>query len=503
MTSTRQNRALWIAMGAVALLSMAAAATGIGVRASYGARVTGDEPYYLITSQSLGRDGNLNIADEISNEEFRDYHEIRLDEQTKPLSGGRRVSPHDPLLPALLVLPMAIGGWVAAKLTLVTVAGALAALLVWIAVRRFGVPPLCAAVTIAIFAMSTPMAVYGNQVYPELPAALCVAVSVAALTARSFSARALGVLCLSVVALVWLSVKFTPVAATLALVGLVKIWRARGVGAAGVFAIALGIAGLLFAAAHLRWYGGLTPYAVGDHFVDGQLDVVGLEPDYAGRARRLVGLLVDRDFGLAAWQPAWLLMIPATVALLRHRPRGWEGIAFPALVGWLTATFVALTMQGWWWPGRQVVVILPCVVLAIVWWAGRASGARLMVAGLGSLGILAYAWVVADGIAGRITWVVDFFDTTNPLYRAWRLVLPNYLDVSSLTWVLHWGWTIGLVAIAILAWRSPVGPARREPAGSSTSRDPNQSTENSVAMPSSKWLSRTPPSSSTMLQKRT
>jgi hypothetical protein len=126
-----------------------------------------------------------------------------------------------------------------------------------------------------------------------------------------------------------------------------------------------------------------------------------------------------------------------------------------------------------------------------------------MVAGLGSLGILAYAWVVADGIAGRITWVVDFFDTTNPLYRAWRLVLPNYLDVSSLTWVLHWGWTIGLVAIAILAWRSPVGPARREPAGSSTSRDPNQSTENSVAMPSSKWLSRTPPSSSTMLQKRT
>ena len=41
------------------------------------------------------------------------------------------------------------------------------------------------------------------------------------------------------------------------------------------------------------------------------------------------------------------------------------------------ATFVALTMQGWWFPGRQLVVVLPAAVLAIAWWArggGRAAG---------------------------------------------------------------------------------------------------------------------------------
>ena len=59
-----------------------------------------------------------------------------------------------------------------AKLTLAAVAAALAALLVWIAVRRFGVPVLAAAVVVGVFAASAPLAAYGSQIYPELPAAL-------------------------------------------------------------------------------------------------------------------------------------------------------------------------------------------------------------------------------------------------------------------------------------------------------------------------------------------
>jgi NADPH-dependent 2,4-dienoyl-CoA reductase/sulfur reductase-like enzyme len=51
---------------------------------------------------------------------------------------------------------------------------------------------------------------------------------------------------------------------------------------------------------------------------------------------------------------------------------------------WATATWVALTMHGWWWPGRQVVVVVPCVVLAVAWWAGRVRTARPWVAAAGS-----------------------------------------------------------------------------------------------------------------------
>ena len=105
-----------------------------------------------------------------------------------------------------------------------------------------------------------------------------------------------------------------------------------------VLAGSLVVAGIVFLVLHRWWYGGWTPYAAGDHFVGGELSVVGTEPDYLGRSRRLLGLLVDRGFGLAAWQPAWLLAVPALAVMLARRPRGWAAVAVP----WPPA--------GWWPP---------------------------------------------------------------------------------------------------------------------------------------------------------
>ena len=49
--------------------------------------------------------------------------------------------------------------------------------------------------------------------------------------------------------------------------------------------------------------------------------------------------------------------------------------------------------------------------------------------------------------------MVDLQDTANPLYRAWSAALPDYLDVTAATWVLHWTWAAALVALAVLAAR--------------------------------------------------
>jgi hypothetical protein len=261
-----------------------------------------------------------------------------------------------------------------------------------------------------------------------------------------------------------LAVKYVPVAGALAVVGGWRLVRGgRGRRALGLV-VGLAVAGVVFLVLHRWWYGGWTPYAAGDHFVGGQLTVVGTEPDYLGRSRRLLGLLVDRSFGLAAWQPAWLLAVPALAAQLAHRPRGWAAVAAPLAAGWLVATFLALTMHGWWFPGRQVVVVLPLAALAVALWVGPERRRRLLLAVAGGVGLVAYGWLVAEGAAGRVTWAVDFAATTDPLYRVWRLVLPDYLAMTWWTWPLHLAWLLALGACAVAAGRRPAA-ARRLGAG--------------------------------------
>ncbi|MGH9120065.1 MAG: hypothetical protein ACRD0A_20015 [Acidimicrobiales bacterium] len=439
----------------VGLLTAAWCAAAAPARATFGSRTAADEPQYLLSALSLWEDGDLAIDDELAAERWRDFHEAALPEQTRPLDDGRRLSPHDPLLAVVLAAPVGLGGWLGAKLAMAAMAGLLAAVLVWVAVRRFTVPVAVAGLTVLAFSLAAPLVVYGAQIYPELPAALVVTIAIAALTGP-LRRRGLAVLWLAVVVLPWLSVKYAPVAAGLALIGFVMLvrrgrWRAAVVGAA-----ILAGAGLAYVGFHRAVYGGWTVYAAGDHFVGGELTAAGSSPNYGGRSVRLVGLLTDRVFGLLAWAPGWLLAVPAVAAVLRRRPHGWAAIVVPAAVGWLVATFVALTMHGYWWPGRQVVVILPALVLATAWWLATATGRwpRAALVGAAAVGVATWAWLLVELWAGRLAVIFGFELTGNPWYRVWHVVLPDYRRLTSADWVLHGAWILAIGLLVVAGWRS-------------------------------------------------
>jgi hypothetical protein len=461
------TRALWF----VALATALWCAVAVPARATFGARTTADEPQYLLSALSLWEDQSLDISDELAAERWRDFHEARLPEQTKPLDGGRRLSPHEPLLPILLAVPVGLGGWIAAKLTLAGLAGGLAAALVWVAVRRFAVPVAVATGTVLAFSLAAPLAVYGTQVYPETPSALVLTLGLAAVTGP-LDRRGRWLLAAAVVALPWLGLKYAPVAAVLAVVGLVRLWRRDDRRPALALVGGLAVAGLGYLVAHRVLYGGWTVYAAGDHFVGGEFTVVGTEPDYLGRSQRLLGLLVDRGFGLAAWAPLWLLAVPALAALVRRRPPGWVALVASAAAGWLVATFVALTMHGFWWPGRQLVLILPCLVVAVAWWFATLRPSRARVVALGGAavatlaGVVAWAWLLLEVLQERLRVVIAFEATRNPLYRAWRLVLPDYRAATPADWLRHGAWIGAVVALAVAGWRSvarpPVSPIHEE-----------------------------------------
>jgi len=427
---------------------------GIPAHATYGARVTADEPQYLLTALSLGDDGDLDISDELESRAYRPFHRVDIDPQTYPLDeAGRQISPHDPLLPTMLAVPMRIGGWVAAKATLAIFAAALAMLTAWTAVRRFLVRPRVAFPVVGAFACTAPLATYATQLYPEIPAALAVMIAASVLTGV-LDRRRITVVTLAVAALPWLSIKYAPVAACLAGITLWRL-RDRRPLAGGVVA-ALGVAGAVYLLTHLAIYGGWTAYASGDHFSQaGEFTVVGGTPNYLGRSRRLVGLLVDDGFGISAWMAGWLALPLAVGTMMRRRPANGLLLMLPLAIGWLTATFVAATMHGWWWPGRQLVVVMPLAVICIAIAANRSAALRRFLTITATLGVCTWLWTTIEAILRRRALVVDFDRTANPWMRLWRLALPDGRSPTTADGILSLFWIGIVVALMVAGWRQP------------------------------------------------
>jgi len=436
---------------AVAATAFVMALVLLPARATDLAQTTADEPHYLLTALSLAEDGSFDYGDERAELRYWPFHSVQLPIQAEIQPDGSRVAPHDPLLPVLLAVPMGLGGWVAAKVALALVAAATAALLAYLLERRAGLRPRAAAAAATLAFASPPLVVYATQVYPELPAGLAALVAVAAITSTRPLRRTAPVALAAVVALPWLSVKYAPVAAVLA-IGLLARCSSerRWVALAGVLG-GFTASGLLFAVVHLELYGGLTPYAAGTHFGEGELSVAG-DVDLVARVPRLTGLLIDRAFGLAAWQPLFLLL-PAGVAVWVVVHRGPGRWLLPATVaaGWGTASFVALTMHGWWWPGRQTVIVLPVGVLAIGALVARWSPrAQRSIAAAGLIGPWAAMWLAGGVYAGRHTLIVDFDRTADPIGRVWRLLLLDLRADRTLHDLLHAAWSVALVGATVL-----------------------------------------------------
>ncbi len=435
------------------------AVVGIDARATYGARTTADEPQYLLTATSIALDGDVDISNQLADQSYLPYHELRVDTQTRELdAAGRRVSPHDPLLPVLLTAPMAVAGWVGAKLALVVLAAITAGVTFRLAHLRYRSDRGAALVAVVGCFAGLPLAAYGTQVYPEMPAALLVVIGLGVLTGETWRTRTAALGVATIIALPWLAVKYVPVAAVLGVALLIRLRHRRYL--AGVVLTVAVLAGVVFLWAHQVIYGGWTAYAAGDHFeATGEFSVVGTDADVLGRSRRLIGLLVDRRFGIAVWSPIWFLLPPAiAIAVFDVRRRSAEpGSMIPAVAligtGWLTATFVALTMHGWWVPGRQLVVVLPVAAILIARWLSGSRRRVAVAAVLAGVGAANWLWLGIESTIGRRTLVVDFAETSSPFYRLMSPLFPDGITGGVANDLGVVAWLLLLTITAMVAWR--------------------------------------------------
>lgn len=276
------------------------------------ARITGDEPHYLIIAASLLRDRDLDVRNNYREDaETREIYGPLRPHAWRTADGWR--SFHAPGLGLLLAAPFGVGGIVGARVALALLVAAVLGWTGWVWARDRLSPPDAGLAT-AGFVLSAPVVAGGGYLYPDLlGGALLAALAVRLLAAPLRSAMEWACLLAVVGLLCALHPKNVAAAGMLTALALWRAWRERAAGSSGatarrlppiaVVAIGAAAAGAALVAAWL-----LADFA--DIFVRRLRTELGAPPEKALRV--FLGLHLDQAQGMFFQQP---LLLPGLVGL--------------------------------------------------------------------------------------------------------------------------------------------------------------------------------------------
>ena len=355
----------------------------------------------LLIAESIESDGDVDLRDE--------YRGAIYDEWT----GGRALAPaggltegrlHEPpgVGLALLVWP-AYAAFGAIGVELLIAALFALAFVAAAAIARRLVPEPWATGAALAGGLSPPALAWSTTIAPEPVAAAAIAGAARfALRVRHAPAPRRAVLAaLLVGSLPWLSMKLVPVAAVAA--AALARWlrrRQRGMSAFVALEVVL-VSAVALITVNERLYGGLTPYNAMPGAPTGASGI----GEYLERLPRLVEVFLDPERGILVWAPLGALAFLA-LELLTRSLREHLAVALPSVVdvevaaGFLAllcaaqvlvAAFLAPTLEGDWFEGRELIPVLPVATALAAWGlrhAPRAGGALIALTLGGSVWLL-------------------------------------------------------------------------------------------------------------------
>jgi hypothetical protein len=253
--------------------------------------------------------------------------------------------------------------------------------------------------------------------------------------------------------LVWFGVKYAVLAVPVAAVFL---WRGDNLGRALLVGAGAASAAV-FAGFHISVFGEITPYSVNSVYEGSGTGQV-LDSHFTlsiDRLYRIWGVFIDRRFGLARWAPVLFFAIPGMFLLAR---RGLDGALIVSLVGLqlLVATFVAITMMGWWFPGRTMATVLPLFAIPmtlVLVQGGRA--ARILFGALAAYSLVVTLLLARAGHLEQVAIAVDPWEMPALPFEALAPLFPQYKSCGSETQVLNAAWLTMclLLLVGYAGWR--------------------------------------------------
>lgn len=369
--------------------------------------VTGDEPHYLLATQSLLTDADLDLTNNYDDETYRAYYFGRL--EPRHIASGvlnQEFSFHGPGVSVLVLPGFALAGALGARLTIILIA-AIGAGFFWAAAHRVTGSRTAAWVGCVAMVSSAPFAFQGVTIYPDGLGAAITSIALWGLvmlsTETTVGVTSLVGVSLALAMLPWLHIRLSSSAAALGLALLLAMSRRRR-DLMPPFMAAPVISFVLWIASTWVMFGTIDPTAVFRQKAGGSL---------AAMPKGVLGLLFDAEFGLLIYAPIMAIAILGIPALVRRSP----------LVGVMSSILTAATLAiggAWiWWggdspPARFLAPILPlfCLWLA-VWWTGALAGARVFAA---TLIVLGACLTCAMAFAEHGRYIINFADGRGTIF---------------------------------------------------------------------------------------
>lgn len=320
----------------------------------------GDEPHYLVITQSLLLDRDLRIENNHERGDYRPYTDQALKPDFIQRGIDGEIYPmHAPGVSAIVLPAFAIAGYAGALLTVIAVAAAASGLgwqAAWLLTESVGAAWFAWA---GVF-LTTPFFFHGFTIYPDGVGGLFTAAGVWLLVMlekrRPVSTRQLISVGFALSMLPWLHARFALIAGAIGLAIVLRMWDPRRV-AAFVTAPLL-VAAAWFTYFYVIW-GTPNPSAPQGRDLMMSADQIW---------RGVAGLFFDQQFGLIAHAPVYALAVAGFISLARRHPR----LALELALAGAPYLIVTSSFAAWWGgvsaPARYFAALLPLAVPPLAWW---------------------------------------------------------------------------------------------------------------------------------------
>ncbi len=407
---------------------------GYGIYTLYFCQVTmihGDEGQYLRVTQSLIRDGDMDLANNLDSSTTDEFHITDFGLAKAPASPTGKVHSVHPIGLSVLLVPaywLGLELWsnprLACALFMCLLAAATsAAAFVWLC--RVGISVAAALIAVFLLATTAPFFLYSNQLYPEMPALLIALITLSCMphwqrsegvyqSVGRWEIAWLGLLALLAWVLPFLHPRYLPLTALLLALLLLQCWfsveNKRNI--VSVLAVSL-----VMTAVHIRfnytfsndWLG---PFRPGNAWSEGSLNP-------AVWFTSLPGHWLLSTHGLLNAAPVFLYSLVGLTLLARTRSR----LALVCCALYICTAAVNGAHPDWTfgfgYPGRFLITALPVLVLGLAWSFGSKRQTAL------GLFLLAMAWTVSlDTVTTTVEFPEGGYNGVNHEYRSVNQYYP-------------------------------------------------------------------------------